>query len=507
MRPLLLFIPAFFLSVSIFAQAPAQGKLSSVDTTKLSVISVTPDSFPRVSLLFKAATQSGKPIWNLSALDLRVEENGQACKVVSLEKISKSKPVKVMLVVDHSGSMESDAVLGKWYAGLNMDSLPDDSTLVTDTLVTYSNEKTAFDTLLPGEWLISKRIPDPPAWYRPPFHYARKGVYDFIASMDMQKDSFGIVGFDDSVDYRLPLTQNVGAAHNMMEGMGPDGGTAFYDGVLTALKQFRNENDKELCAVIALTDGQDNSSHIGLHRLTKEANKLGIPVYVIGLGDVNKPVLTSLAKKTGGDCYFTSNAKKIGAIYLDISRRLQSVYELVYESPNLASSDTSRDVTLRFDVDSIYLAENQLAFLLPDEALARLKSKEKVQEVRTVVQAPAPEESSALPVLIAVTVAVAGAGVLIARSSKKRQQQQQPLWIERLYPNPANGPVTLETNRAPEDPACTLLVSDMNGHLVLSLPFTPGNSFDTSVLQNGTYLVQVQSSTTITPAKQLVINR
>ncbi len=504
---------AFLACATLWAQSPVQGKLSAPDTATLKVIRIAADSFPNVSVFFKAETKEGKPLWNLRASDLSVTEDGKPCQVVRLEKVSKTRSVKVVLVVDHSGSMASDYRLTQWYASLDPDTFRKDSAQFNHTTYKYDENLAIIDSIPAGNWVTSPVIPPPPAWYKPPMFYARQGVTSFIRSIDTRKDSFAIVGFDDDVDYRLRLTNDTVRAKALMRRMEPEASTAFYDAVMVALKQLRDEPDKQLCAIIALTDGQDNSSKYGLNRVIREATGLDVPVYVIGLGDVNKHPLRKLGRKTGGDCYFTNNPKQLGEIYLTISRRVQSVYELVYASPSLASADTTRDVMLSFTIDSLFLEENQLRVLLPPEVVLRLKEKEKADAdaqaaAQQAVASPPDENNFPVTTAVIIVVAAAGAGILIARARKNPKKKQDTLLITNIFPNPASGPLTVQfTNNDSSTPA-DLIISDMNGVELIRVPASGVSvQLDLGQFSSGTYLVMLQGSATASPVKQLVISK
>lgn len=101
----------FLLHLSIYAQSQVKGSLASKDTATLSVIRIFPDSFPSVSVVFKAETRKGDPVWNLTKERVVVKEDAQQCQIISLEKISKDNPIYISVVIDHSGSMLDDNVL------------------------------------------------------------------------------------------------------------------------------------------------------------------------------------------------------------------------------------------------------------------------------------------------------------------------------------------------------------------------------------------------------------
>jgi hypothetical protein len=61
-----------------------------------------------ISIIFRAQTRDGNPVWDLKKEYLIVTENKQLCSLISLEAISKNQTINVALVIDHSGSMSTE---------------------------------------------------------------------------------------------------------------------------------------------------------------------------------------------------------------------------------------------------------------------------------------------------------------------------------------------------------------------------------------------------------------
>lgn len=491
---LLLTLAFFFSPFFLSAQTPVNGKIIAPDSARVEVIRIFPDSFPQVSVIFKASSPSGKALWNLNDSNMAVQEDGKDSKIISLEKISKNKTINTALVIDHSGSMLDDEEIRTW-----MNSLPPSAfTLKTETVREYTKGETDSDELM------SVRMAPPiPEGMHYPIWYAQRAAISYLNSVDLTKDKVSVVGFSDKVDKTQPLTNNQAVVSGSINSLSAKGGTAFYDAISTGISQV--ENADGINVVIAMTDGKDNLSKNSLSGVISKAKKANIPVYIIGLGDVDKKTLQRLANQTGGQAFFTDDPSKLSGIYLDISRQIQAVYELVYASENLALTDTTHDLVLQFEIGNEFYNSRGLEVNLPAEVLARLAAKENTASVAT---APASDDSSG-PVwayAVGITVAAAGAGVLIARSVRNQKKKKTPFVITKLYPNPAIGPVNIETSPLSETSSYTVLVSDMNGQPVLSIPFVSGStSFDTSSLATGTYIVQMQKGIELTPGVQLVV--
>jgi len=57
--------------------------------------------------------------------------------------------------------------------------------------------------------------------------------------------------------------------------------------------------------VVVIADGRDNNSlNIDLNGLIDQALESGVPVFTIGLGDVNAENMQQLADETGGQYYY-----------------------------------------------------------------------------------------------------------------------------------------------------------------------------------------------------------
>jgi hypothetical protein len=93
---------------------------------------------------------------------------------------------------------------------------------------------------------------------------------------------------------------------------------------------------------------------------------------------VDRDKLSSLAKLTGGNFYFTKSSKKLTEIYTGISRRIKALYELVYFSPNKSYRDTIRTIGLNYTNDKISFSKPQYAsYALSCEIVRVLKNRYK----------------------------------------------------------------------------------------------------------------------------------
>ena len=83
-------------------------KLNLLDTGKIQVLQVVPDSFPSIELVVRVSDASNKPILNLDKSGFNLSEGEDELMVTRVTQISKNQSVNLGLVLDHSGSMMFD---------------------------------------------------------------------------------------------------------------------------------------------------------------------------------------------------------------------------------------------------------------------------------------------------------------------------------------------------------------------------------------------------------------
>ncbi len=327
---------AFLLSGFLVANAQNKNTVYYPDSVKVKILGVTPDSFPKISVFVKAETNRGETISNISKEKIHLKENGQHHEISSMQAVSKNRPIYLSILIDHSESMKDD------YTQLSM---------VNGAYV--FNYDSANNIIYP---------PD----FKSPISLAKESVKSFIQSFDSKKDFFSLLGYSRHVDVAVPLTQNASQLNSYLDAMKLDTGIAFYDAVLTGIHELKSV--KGIKAVVVLTDGHDNYSKHNWYDVVLEARKEGIPVYIIGTGNVSRNTLQAIADSTGGHFYF-SNPLFLNKTYSNVSKQIQSIYEVVYSSSNYSSKDSIRRVDLNIIVDNFTVTAEPKHVKLSPEVL------------------------------------------------------------------------------------------------------------------------------------------
>lgn len=445
-------------SLSVFGQTEkVKGNLSTVDTADLTILNIYPDSFPNVSVVFKAETRKGEPVWNLTKEKMTVKENSQKCDVISLEQISKNKPINLGIVIDHSGSMQ-----------LDYSQLYDKN---GNPLFSYDAN---FQPVMPKDYIA-------------PIDNAKSAVKTFVSTFNTQKDFISVVGFSNIIDKKLPLTQNISQINSLVDSMIADGTTALYDAMITSINEIKKADGVKV--LVVLTDGQDNSSKSKWNEVVDKANKENIPIYIIGLGDVNIDTLTLIAKSTKGKFYFTHSSNSLNTVYAEISKQVQAFYNLVYSSTNFSSADSTRIIELSFDIDSIYLVTNASSSNFPTEVVDFLAKKEKEKQYLIY-------GGIALALLITT-------GTLLFYFQRRKRNINQPN-IKKLFPNPTDGNINLDY----ESGTGQLQIMNLSGHVVKTIEINGTQTqFDLTDLQAGNYFAVIQADGQQSNAVKFIVQR
>lgn len=388
---------------------------------------------PEVRVLFRANDTSGHAVWGLEAFDCAVYEAGSPAEVVSFRPINEPGSVRLAVPLDFSSSM-------------GYDSLQLAAMGISD---------------------VSGLRHYPPG-YVTPLEHAKAGLKRFLAQ---QSEDVEVIVFNHNVHNLADHTSSRDTVEMILDQLYPDGGTAFFDAVAVGIAALLEDAEAgEVQAVVALTDGVDGGSATPLDTCIARAQAAMIPVFTIGLGGADRSVLQQLSGQTGGQSFFTNDPAQLTAVYDSIQQALQSYYELTYRSESvLALGDSLPQIVLHFP-------QLDLAADFPATG----------DTPRAILEALKPKAPQSFPWAAGVLVAVGVAGGLAYAFRRRRSQ----LRIERLYPNPANGPVTVEFSGR----ANRIRVFDLGGREQLAAAVADASplTLDVHALPSGVYVVRLE---------------
>src|SRR5579884_441000 len=174
---------------------------------------------------------------------------------------------------------------------------------------------------------------------------------EFLHESNPQDEVF-IVNFSDHVSmglpYGVPFTSSLSELETALHTIHASGRTALYDAVAFGLKHLQ-EGTLQKKALVLLSDGGDNASHVGLRDVIAMSERSSATIYTIGIYDVNDPdrnpkVLKQLAKLSGGETYIPHGTYELRDIWRHIAGGIRSQYTIGYVSTNAARDGKFRNV-------------------------------------------------------------------------------------------------------------------------------------------------------------------
>lgn len=241
-----------------------------------------------VQLHVSALDKTGHFVKGLAKDDFAIQEDGRPQPVTGFE-VAENMPLNVGLVVDASGSME-------------------------------------------------KGMP-----------FVHDAAAELFKTLMRPKDQGFVVEFRDRPKFLQELTGDSQALQRAARDVRAEGATALYDAVVLGLYQFRTLQGRK--ALIVVTDGDDNRSHVEYDTLLRYARSAGAPIYFIAvnipLTDFKSRRITKeIAAESGGEVFAIGNASKMGEVTKRIEEELRSQYIVAFKSDSTKAPGDYRAVAI-----------------------------------------------------------------------------------------------------------------------------------------------------------------
>jgi hypothetical protein len=142
----------------------------------------------------------------------------------------------------------------------------------------------------------------------------------FVTQMDGIADEAAVLWYNSNVTLRQGMTSSKSLLNVAIDSIPATGMTAVWDGIYAGLQEVSANGSNSCRAVVALTDGGDNSSSKTVAEIVHYANMHHIRVFTVGLGSsINGTELDLIAQLTGGRYYQTADASQLSVIYDEIA--------------------------------------------------------------------------------------------------------------------------------------------------------------------------------------------
>ena len=177
---------------------------------------------------------------------------------------------------------------------------------------------------------------------------AREAAVHVLSWMDAARDEAAIYTFDTHLDERTPFTSGLRALPGSMTTVVPFGATSLHDAIAETARRVGAREGRRR-AVIVMTDGADNASHLKPSDVSAIASAIDVPVYIFGIvPSIDNPSeetsthaagstafegpLADLAAWTGGHVFVASTPGQRSVAARQIVDELRHQYVIAFES-------------------------------------------------------------------------------------------------------------------------------------------------------------------------------
>jgi len=248
-----------------------------------------------VRLLLSVTDHRSRFIENLTPAEITIKDNGEAPEKITYFEAQTGLPLQVAILIDSSDSILS------WFEA----------------------EKRAADTFLK--------------------HALREA-----------SDVALIIAFNNQVRIAKGPTGDHSQLSRAIQDLHPGGETAIYDAVAFASQQLEKIQDLRPArrALIVITDGEDNSSHMRLETASSIAQETESIIYILDVREeyVGDPraeaAMNNLAEVTGGRCWRVDTEGRIKKAFDQIESELRSQYAIAYKPANVKPDGSFHQISV-----------------------------------------------------------------------------------------------------------------------------------------------------------------
>jgi VWFA-related protein len=177
--------------------------------------------------------------------------------------------------------------------------------------------------------------------------HATKAAAEFVGHALKDGDRCSVTAVQDVPRRKQSLTSDRGAVAKAVEGITPNGRTALYDSVASAIRELREEKARR--AIVVLSDGSDTASNWSYEEVEQLAREAAIPIYFIAYESAGEKAMRDidrlrfLAAQTGG-FVATATHQNLMAKYEAIEKDLRAQFAITYQIADLGKSNEWRPV-------------------------------------------------------------------------------------------------------------------------------------------------------------------
>jgi Ca-activated chloride channel homolog len=193
-------------------------------------------------------------------------------------------------------------------------------------------------------------------------------------------DEVFVVNFNDEAFLDNPhgkdFTNDMKELEEALTRIDSRGGTAMRDAIRMSIDHVKEKGRKDKKVIVAVTDGNDNSSLVSIENLVKASQQSEVLIYGVGLlGEEERRqakraerALKDLATATGGEAFFPKELGEVDPIATQVARDIRSQYTIVYSPTNAAMDGSFRTIKVAVNQKNLTVRTRSGYYAKPDDS-------------------------------------------------------------------------------------------------------------------------------------------
>jgi Ca-activated chloride channel homolog len=208
------------------------------------------------------------------------------------------------------------------------------------------------------------------------FKFEQESAIEFLnQTVRPRYDRAFVIGFDATPEITQDFTDNTDLLAHGVHELRPGGGTALYDAVYYACRERLLKAPKGTPvrrAIILLSDGDDNLSHVTREEAIEMAQRAEAIIYTIstnvsGTKAAGDKVLERIADATGGRAFFPFQIRDVANAFSEIQEELRSQYAVSYKPADLKLDGHYRTIEIVANDRKNFRVRARLGYYAPTQ--------------------------------------------------------------------------------------------------------------------------------------------
>ena len=187
------------------------------------------------------------------------------------------------------------------------------------------------------------------------FKFEQESAIEFLNdTIRPRYDKAFVIGFDIAPELTQDFTDSSEKLSQGVRALQPGNATAMYDAIYYACRDKLLKSPQQSSvrrAIVLVSDGNDNASHVTREEAIEMAQKAEVIVYTIstnisGVKERGDRVLERISDATGGRAFFPFKIQDVADAFSAIQDELRSQYALVYKPADLRPDGRFRNIDI-----------------------------------------------------------------------------------------------------------------------------------------------------------------